>query len=166
MTINWRYFSLEQVNSGKEPQWKIWEQNEEYISRGLRAFQAAEAARCQSEDAFYHFHYALLRARHEQHRDIADLKVLCEIAASANLKMTNFKTDLRDRPLLAKLAEDHTFAADSLGIFGTPTIVFDHQQTIFLKLRESPPPDHCLVVFDELCQLAQQREYILEIKRP
>jgi hypothetical protein len=80
--------------------------------------------------------------------------------------MTNFKTDLRDRLLLAKLAEDHTFAADSLGIFGTPTIVFYRQQTIFLKLQESPPPDQCLAVFDELCQLAQQREYILEIKRP
>ncbi len=49
LTINWKYFSLEQVNSQQEPEWKIWEQPEDYPSRGIHAFRAAEAARQQDK---------------------------------------------------------------------------------------------------------------------
>ena len=65
VALNWRYFSLEQVNNKKGSQWKIWEKIGDYPNRELRAFWAAEAARCQGEAAFDSFHMALLRARHE-----------------------------------------------------------------------------------------------------
>ena len=45
LTINWKYFSLEQVNNQQGLQWKLGEQPDHYPSRGLRAFWAAEAAR-------------------------------------------------------------------------------------------------------------------------
>ena len=165
LTVNWRYFSLEQVNSQQEPQWKIWEQLADYASRGLRAFWAAEAARRQGEAAFDSFHMSLLRARHEQRRDIADKDTLTEVAESVDLMMAQFQDSLSDRQLLAKLAEDHTFAVESLGIFGTPTLVFPERQAIFLKMS-SPPPDECLAVFTELRHLVERRRYIQEIKRP
>jgi len=116
LTINWRYFSLEQVNSQQEPEWKIWEQPEEYPSRGLRAFQAAEAARRQGKSSFDSFHVALLKARHEQCKDIADVGILNQIAESVNLEMAQFQKDFGDRKLLAKLAEDYTFSVEVLGI--------------------------------------------------
>ena len=165
LTINWRYFSLEQANSQQGPQWKIWEQPEDYPSRGLRAFWAAEAARRQGEAAFSSFHIALLRARHEQRQDIADMNTLIQVAESVNLKMTRFQKDLSNRQLLAKLAKDHTFAVETLGVFGTPTLVFPGRQAIFLKM--SPPsPEECLAIFTELRHLAERRRYIQEIKRP
>ena len=165
LTTNWRYFSLEQVNSQQEPKWKIWEQPEDYPSRGLRAFWAAEAVRRQGETAFDSFHIALLKARHEQRRDIADSNILIEVAESAGLDMNQFQKDLGDRRLLARLAEDHTFAVETLGIFGTPTLVFPDGQVIFLKL--SPPSsEERLSVFSEVGTFAERRRYIQEIKRP
>ncbi len=166
LTINWKYFSLEQVNSQQGPQWKIWEQPEDYPSRGLRAFWAAEAAQRQGEAAFDSFHIALLRARHEQRRDIADLNTLIQVAESVDLEMVQFQKDLGDRQLLAKLAEDHTFAVETLGVFGTPTLVFSEKQAIFLKMSLPPPLEECLSVFAELRQMAEQRRYIQEVKRP
>ena len=165
LTINWRCFSLEQINSRQEPEWKIWEQREDYPSRGLRAFRAAEAARRQGEAAFYSFHIALLKARHEQRKDIADMGTLTQVAESVNLEMSQFQKDFSDRKLLAKLAEDHTFAVEVLGIFGTPTFVFPENQAVFLNM--SPPlPEDSLSVFNEVRTLAERRRHIQEIKRP
>jgi len=166
LTINWRYFSLEQVNNQQGAEWKIWEQPEDYPSRGLRAFWAAEAARRQGEAAFNRFHIALLRARHEQRRNIADVNTLTDVAESVSLDMTQFKKNLIDRQLLTKLAEDHSLAVESLGIFGTPTLVFPRKQAIFLKMSSPPSAEDCLSVFTELHHLADRRSCIQEIKRP
>ena len=166
LAIDWKYFSLEQVNSQNGPDWKLWEQPEGYPSRGRRAFQAAEAARCQSEDAFSRFHMALLRARHEQSCDIADVNTLIEAAESSGLEIPRFREDLSDRQLLVKLAEDHTFAVESLGVFGTPTIVFPEGQAVFLKMRPIALPEECLQLFMEIRHLAEQRQNVQEIKRP
>ncbi len=166
LTVNWKYFSLEQTNSQQGPEWKIWEQPEDYPSRGLRAFWAAEAARRQGEAVFSSFHFALLRARHEERRDIADMSTLIQVAESVDLEMTQLKQDLGDRQLLAKLAEDHTFAVETLGIFGTPTLVFPERQAIFLKMSQPPSPEESLPAFTELRPLVERRRYIQEIKRP
>ncbi len=166
LNINWKYFSLEQVNSEQGPNWKIWEQPVTYSSRGLRAFWAAEAARLQGEQAFDSFHLALLRAKHEQNRDIADIATLIEMAEGVDLELTQFQNDITNRKLLARLAGDHTFASDTLGIFGTPTFVFPEEQAVFLKLSQPPVLRESLSVFAELQHLAERRTYIQEIKRP
>ena len=166
MNVNWKYFSLEQVNSQEGPQWKIWEQSETYPSRGLHNFWAAEASRHQGEAAFSSFHFALLKARHEEHRDIADTNTLIQVAESVGLDITQFQQDIGNRQLLAKLAEDHTFAVETLCIFGTPTLVFLERQAIFLKMSQPPSPRESLSVFTELRHLAERRRFIQEIKRP
>ena len=166
LIVTWKYFSLEQVNSQQGTEWKIWEQPEDYPSRGLRAFSAAEAARQQGETVFHSFHIALLRAKHEQQRDIADTNTLIEVAHNTGLEMKQFKNDLSNRQLLTKLAKDHTFAVEKLGVFGTPTLVFPEKQAIFLKMSPLPSPKECLSVFIELFNLACKRRNIREIKRP
>ena len=166
LTINWRYFSLEQANSQQGPQWKLWEQPEDYSSRGLKAFWAAEAARHQGEAAFERFHIALLKARHEHNRDIADIQTFTEAAESVGLDMAQFQKDLADRRLLSRLEQDHTFAVETLGIFGTPTLVLAEGQAVFLKLATPPPPEEAVYVFTEIHHLALRRRYIQEIKRP
>ena len=166
VAINWKFFSLEQANSQQGPGWKIWGQPDEYSSRGLPAFRAAEAARRQGEAVFGSFHIALLRARHEKRQDIADRDTLFRVAEGAGLEMVRFQRDLADRQLLARLAEDHTFAVEALGVFGTPTLVFPEGRAVFLKLSSPPPPRECLSVFTELRRLAEKRGYIQEVKRP
>jgi protein-disulfide isomerase-like protein with CxxC motif len=108
---------------------------------------------------------ALLRARHEERRHIADMNILVDVATSVGLEMTQFQRDLSDRSLLTRLAEDHTFAVETLGVFGTPTLVFPEGQAIFLKMSV-PPPEESLSVFTDLHYLADRRRYIQEIKRP
>ena len=164
--MNWKYFSLEQVNSKEGPDWKLWEQPDDYVSRGRNAFHAAEAARCQGEAAFDAFHYGLLKARHEDIKDIADPAILIEVAESAGLEIDRFRNDLSDRRLLDKLASDHTFAIETLNIFGTPTLVFLEQQAIFLKMVPPPSIEESVVVFDDVRRLAEDRQQIREIKRP
>ena len=166
LIINWKYFSLEQVNSQQGPRWKIWEQPEDYPSRGLRAFRAAEAARRQGEAIFHSFHIALLQAKHEHERDIADINTLTEVAGSTGLEMSQFQKDMGNRQLLTKLTEDHTYAVATLGVFGTPTLVFPERQAIFLKMSPPPPSTECLPVFSELYNLVSSRRNIREIKRP
>ena len=165
LTINWRYFSLEQINNERGPEWKIWEQTEDYPSRGLRAFQAAEAARRQGNSSFDSFHIALLKARHEQNKDIADVGILNQIAESVNLEMAQFQKDFNESEFLVKLAEDYTFAVKVLGVFGTPTLVFPEKHAIFLKM--SPPlAEDSFSVFNDVRNLAERRQHIREIKRP
>ena len=166
LDINWKYFSLEQVNSQQGPEWKIWKQSEDYPSRGLVAFQAAEAARRQGEIAFNRFHYTLLNARHRQRQNIAEKNTLIEVARSVGLEMVQFEKDLGDRTLLNRLTEDHTFAVETLGVFGTPTLVFPERQAVFLKLESPPPLGECSSVFNEVRHLVEYRPYIMEIKRP
>ncbi len=166
LSIRWRYFSLEQVNSQQGPEWKLWEQPDDFASRGLWAFRAAEAARGQGEVSFERFHSALLHARHQQGKDIADRGVLADVASVAGLEISRFREDLARRELLARLAEDHTAAVEQFGVFGTPTIVFPDGQAVFIKLTEIPPPAEALAVFHELQQLATARTYVREVKRP
>lgn len=165
LIINWKYFSLEQINNQHGPQWKIWEQPEDYSSHGLRAFWAAEAARQQGEAIFLSFHIALLKAKHEQQRDIADTNNLIEVANNTGLEMTQFKNDLSNHQLLNRLAKDHTFAVTTIGVFGTPTLVFPERQAIFLKMSPPPSPKEYRSVFMELFTLAYQRRNIHEVKR-
>jgi len=164
--INWKYFSLEQVNDPQGAGKKIWEQPEDFPSPGFRAFRAAEAARQQGPTAFDSFHFALLKVRHEQRKDIADPNTLISVAQDVKLDLKRFQNDLGKRKLLNKLAADHTHAVEKLGIFGTPTLVFPGGQAIFLKMFPPPPPDEAVPLFAEIQQIAVKKPYILEIKRP
>ena len=166
LIVSWRYFSLEQANSQNGPEWKVWEQPEVDPTRGLRAFRAAEAARRQGAEAYTRFHFALLKARHEEERDIADPGVLKEVAVSVGMDPVQFERDFADRKLLAAIAKDHCFAVETLGVFGTPTLVFQGGQTIFLKLSTLVPSEETEAMFGELYNLATQRSYIQEVKRP
>ena len=166
LTVNWRYFSLEQVNSEQGAKWKIWKQPGNYPSRGLWAFRAAEAARRQGEVFFDSLHVVLLEATHEQGRDIADINILIELARGIGLDIGQFQKDINSRGVLARLAKDHTVAVETLGVFGTPTLVFPGEKPVFLKLVAPPPPSDSLDVFDEIRRISEHMQYITEIKRP
>ncbi len=165
LQVQWHSFPLEQINSVQGPEWKLWEQPDEYRSKGLWAFRAAEAAKLQGEEAFERFHMALLRARHVDKRDVADRAVLMETAREAGLNLERFQRDLADRSLMAKIGEDYERGVQDHGVWGTPTLVFDGGQSAYLKLRPAPPVEDSVKVFEELRDVIS-RPYVIEIKRP
>ena len=93
------------------------------------------------------------------------MNTLLAVADGANLDMIRFQKNLAEPRLLHKLAKDHIFAVENLGVFGTPTLVFSQRQVVFVKLS-APPPEECLSVFMEIYHLVSKRQYIQEIKRP
>lgn len=166
LEVGWHSFPLEQVNSIQEPGWKLWEQPDDYRSRGLWALRAGKAAGLQGPDAFDKFHFELLKARHEAGRDIAAPEVLRDVAASAGLDGSRFQRDLADRSLLLAIAEDYIRGEEQHGVWGTPTLVFNGDKAAYLKLRPAPPAGDSVKLFVELFDLIHDRPYVLEMKRP
>jgi predicted DsbA family dithiol-disulfide isomerase len=164
--IEWYAFPLEQVNSTQGPEWKLWEQPDEYKSRGLWAFRGGEAARLQGKERFERFHMALLRARHAEDRDIANPEVLIEVAKKVGLDIDKFRQELSSRSLLTKVAENYTRGVEEHGVWGTPTLVFNGRQAAYLKLKPAPPPEESLKLFEELFDIIHGRPYVIEVKRP
>ncbi len=127
--------------------------------------RAGQAARLQGDALFQRFHLSLLQARHEQGQDLADRATILEVASDAGLDVPAFERDLADATLLKKIGEDHMEGVQ-LGIFGTPTLVFQNGPPAYLRLRPSPPPEESLQVFQDLYNVIALRPYVLEVKRP
>lgn len=166
LRVNWRYFPLEQVNADKGPDWKLWEQADDFRSRGLPAFRAAEAARQQGDDAFAALHIALLQARHEAGADLGKRETLLAAADAAGLDRERFERDLADRSHLAAIGRDYTYGRNELGVFGTPTFVFGNGGAAYLKLKDVPSADAALPLFEAFAETARDRPIVEEIKRP
>jgi predicted DsbA family dithiol-disulfide isomerase len=166
LSINWRNFSLEQVNSKRDPDWKVWDEHEDFTSRGMPALRAGEAARRQGQELFERFHMALLTARHGgERRNIAEMDVLEEIATSVGLNIDKFREDMADPELVQIIAKDHTEAADQRGIFGTPTFVFENGASGYLKMF-IPPEEDDLSLLDSVVKMVGSSLYFGELKRP
>ncbi len=166
LSIEWYSFPLEQVNSTRGAEWKLWEQDDAYESKGLWALRAGEAARRQGKEIFERFHLALLGAKHWEKKDIADREVLMAVAREVGMDAGKFRQDLFDRSLLAKIGEDYTRGVQEHGIWGTPTFVFNGCQAAYVKLRPAPPPEEAVGLFEELFHIIHDRPYVIEVKRP
>ena len=168
LQINWRHFSLEQINSRNGPDWKVWEQMDVREARALLSSVAGEAAKRQDDpEAFDRFHLALLTARHAGDRvPLNEDEPLIAIAEQAGLDVEQFRKDLNDPNVLAAVAADHEAATtQENGIFGTPTFLFENGHTAYMKTF-IPPQEEAVEVFDNFVSLFGGRTYIGEIKSP
>lgn len=175
LIVNWRYFSLEQGNTPDDSDWKIWEQPEDYEcvlpkkrqrNRALLAFWAAEAARKQGPEAFGRFRRAVFRARHDERQDISERATLEAAAEKAELDMDRFRRDFADRSLIDVIRRDYEEAREKYNVFGVPTVCFDDENAVYLKLMEVPPLEDTLAVFHDLRNSFLQRRWLAELKRP
>ena len=168
LQINWRHFSLEQINSRNGPDWKVWEQMDVREARALLASVAGEAAKRQNDpEAFDRFHLALLTARHAGDRlPLNEDEPLIAIAEQAGLDVEQFKKDLDDPDVLATVVADHEAATtQENGVFGTPTFLFENGHTAYMKTF-IPPEGEAVEVFDSFVSLFGGRTYVGEIKSP
>jgi dephospho-CoA kinase len=166
LRVTWRYFPLEQVNSENGPDWKLWEQPDEYRSRGLLAFRGAVAARRQGEDAFLRYHYALLDLKNTEAREHGKRATVLEAAERAELDFARFETDLDDRSLMAEIGIDYERAHKTFRVFGTPTFLFPNGATAYMKMLPAPPAEDAVAVFREFVRSVRDQNLIRELKRP
>jgi predicted DsbA family dithiol-disulfide isomerase len=133
--------------------------------RGLRAQWAAEAARQQGQAAFQRYHLALLRAIHEEHLSLDNEEATQEAARRAGLELDPWMRETQNLERLDTLRRDHE-AATALGIFGTPSFVFEGADPAYLKLRGVPTPEETLSYWRTFQTLAATQPLFLELKRP
>ena len=168
LQINWRHFSLQQINSREGDDWKVWNEMGVREAAALLASVAGEAAKRQGNpEAFDRFHLALLTARHAGDRmPLNEDGPLIALAEEAGLDVEQFKKDLDNPDVLATVAADHEAATtQEAGIFGTPTFLFENGHTAYMKTF-IPPQDEAVEVFDNFVSLFGGRTYIGEIKSP
>jgi hypothetical protein len=172
LDINWRVFSLYQVNHDGDRSWRVWEQplvdegwTEQDYAPSLRAFWAAEAARRQGEEAFERYHLALVRVKHQQRKSDAQPETVQLAAKLAELDLAQFRAALTDPTCLDRLAADHSHA-DEMEVFGTPTFAFPQARPAYLKLSYLPEPEEALAFWHEFRQIVAARSFVVEIKRP
>jgi predicted DsbA family dithiol-disulfide isomerase len=163
LKVGWRYFSLAQVNS-KDEGWTVWDAPAGDRVKGRNAFKGAEAARRQGR--FDDFHMPMLLARHRDRLDIDEVEVVERVAVEAGLDLDRFRRDIADPDILETLARDHRQGVAELGVFGTPTFVFQGGASAYVRLSEPPESADALRVFDALVEVAAREPGILEIKRP
>ena len=165
LQIDWRPFFLSQINSNEGTDWKAWEQEEETPTLGLLALRAGEAARRQGTKAFEDFQLSLLKARHEDRRDLSDENVIMESAQSSGLDMARFREDLADKSIIKDLGESHTQSVEEYGVFGVPTFIFPNGTSAFVKTY-NPPEEEAVEMFESIINVMGKWNHIGEIKRP
>ena len=165
LDITWKIFPLEQVNA-KDPDFKVWEQPNDGTSSTLRSFQGFWAAKQQGEDAFKKFHAALFKKRHIDGRNLAGQAVLEAAAEEAGLDLETFRDDLKSDAVFAQIEKDFTTGQQELGVFGTPTIVYDNGLGAYLQVNFRDMPSDPVVFFNEFTDIVRERPNVFEIKRP
>jgi predicted DsbA family dithiol-disulfide isomerase len=167
VNVNWRFFSLTQVNyrpGSADDAWTVWGAGDSEQVRGRLAFKAAEAARRQG--AFDSFHLALLHARHRDGLDIESAEVVEHVAEEVGLDLERFRNDLADPSILGGLERDHQEGRSRYGVFGTPTYVFPGGSAAYVRLAHAPSGADAVRIFDRIVAVTEDEPAILEIKRP
>jgi predicted DsbA family dithiol-disulfide isomerase len=127
--------------------------------------RAGEAARRQGIEAFEAFQLALLKARHEDRKDLASDEVVLQAALDSGLDAARFREDLADQSILHDLGASHTRAVEEYGVFGVPTFIFPNGNSAFLKTYQ-PPEGEAVEMFDAILNVMGRWNYVGEVKRP
>ncbi len=149
----WATYSLKEANRDAPSPSPL--DDPEISSVSVLALALAHAAR---QADFDHYHQAVFDAMQVRRLDQGD-----RLAAAADAGVDTAAFDLDRHQWLGYVAEEHG-EAKALGVFGTPTLVFD-DAVAFVKLAELPPDDD-VEIRHSLCVLARCRPELVEIKRP
>lgn len=166
LTIQWKTFSLEQQNNQEGADFRLWE-HQDYPSRGVLALVASKAALNQGDSSLLKFHMATFEALHDEGDDIADRKVLKEIAKNVGLDPEQFEQDMERDETWKAVGEDHTESKRKYNVFGVPTLIFGEKQAVYVKLKSIPESkEDRKSLFNMIYQMGTERPYLLELKRP
>jgi predicted DsbA family dithiol-disulfide isomerase len=99
----------------------VWEEPEG--KSGLLALQWGVAVRDEFPEVFGAVHRALFSARHDLGLDIKDETVVRRAVAQAGGDVDAIAEVVASGAPLKTISEEHTVAADDLGVFGVPTFI-------------------------------------------
>lgn len=108
---------------------------------------SAKWAETQGAETFRRVHEAFFEALHVDRKKIGKPEVTEEVLTGAGLDGSAILEEVRGNPKWLEAARADHDAADELGIFGVPTLVFDGCDPVFLRLLESPEGERALDVF-------------------
>lgn len=165
LEVTYRIFPLEQVNAKVEG-YKVWEQPNDGTSSTLRSFQGFWAAQQQGVELATKFNLALYEKRHVDGRNLSKQEVLEDAATSAGLDLEKFREDLKSDAVLGQIEKDFTYGNETLGVFGTPTFVFENDLGAYLKVNFRELPKDPVKFFEEFTAIVRDRPEAIEIKRP
>ena len=165
--LNWKPFSLDQVNQKVGEDYKVWSEPEENIPDRVWGLRAGVGRRTAGRRRAAALHAAAAGRRGTTGaRTSADMAVLTRVAGEAGLDVERFERDVRDRSSLEEVAASHEAAVEEHGVFGTPTFVFENGTSTFLKLIRPDTPEQADAAFDHVLGLMEANAYVGEIKRP
>jgi predicted DsbA family dithiol-disulfide isomerase len=164
LEITWKAFSIEQVNSDKGPDWTIWGLPDNVKNFSRNQFIAAYAAERQGPEKFEKFLLSMFDARHKYDKVPGKNDAMTSCAKKAKLDLEQFKADMADPSLKARLEQDHVGGVEQHGVFGTPTIVFPNGAAIYVKMRPAAPKTQTLKVWKQIVAMSEQ-EYLSELKK-
>ena len=159
LEVDWRPFVLKEVNREDKEASVLAGPTLDSVS--VLALAIAEALRGETGGESYRAE--IFNAMHAgDERPLRDDVV--EIAARAGLDMELF---WRDEALwLGSVRASHEGAVSARGVFGTPTLVFDDDSAVFLRLTELPPATEDRSQWDAVTTFATTLPEIAELKRP
>ena len=157
---------MQQANQKIGPEYQAWSETDDDLDSSLWGLRAGVAAKRQGEDAMRRYMPLLLKARHEERKDLGDKELLKELATQAGLDLNQFAKDLDDRTTLDEIAASHKEAVEERGVFGTPTFVFENGASAFLKLIRPNSPAQAEKAFDSVVNVMSNDIFIGEVKRP
>ena len=166
LEVDWRYFSLAQVNHRAGEGVNVWDRPPGFETSSLDPFAAAEAARRQGmPEAWDRLHHAFLAARHTGRKARLTRALVGRLAAEAGFDAERLRRDMDDPTILEPLARQHTEAV-ALGVFGTPTLVWENGRSGYLKMLPAPTGDEALRAWEHVRAVVADLPSIAEIKRP
>ena len=87
------------------------------------------------------------------------------VAKEAGLDVDQFRKDVEDKALLANIATDFE-SARPMGVFGTPTFVFENGSAFFMRIKAPDDPAEAERIFDAVYAVYVGGSAVDEIKRP
>ena len=159
LEVDWRPFVLKEVNrEDDEPSVLV---GPTIDSVAVLALAIAEASRGGTGAESYRAEIFTAMHADDEHPLRDDV---VEIATRAGLDLDLF---WRDETLwLGSVRASHEGAVSARGVFGTPTLVFDDDSAIFLRLTELPPATEDRPRWDAVTTLATEFPEVVELKRP
>lgn len=160
------FLSLAQINRTDE-NWNIWEQTPDNAeAKGLLNFLSGAAILKSGGQAalqkFYKEYGSLIHKEKQEGNQATIEKAATAASISADVLASVFSGD--NTAGLAKLKEDHTLGVTKYQAFASPTIVFEEQNPVFIKMMPRPATDSALEVFQDVMKIAMVHHSVLEIK--
>ena len=158
VAVCWRTFSLKEANHDHDSPSPF--DDPEISSISVLALALAHAAK---KAEFDRYHRSVFEAMLGDGRRLGEDELLA-LAAAAGVDVAMFE---QERPRwLAAVAQDHREGVVRYGVFGTPTLVLDEGEVVFVKLASTPQRGQELGLWQSLRTVAQCFPELIEIKRP